>query len=195
MPFTSRSEPTRNAILAAARELLSSRGYEGTTIRAVAAAAKVDPSMVMRYYGSKAGLFGSAVNLDLKLPDPTQIRRDHLGEAMARHFVTRWEGELADESVMLLLRSAITHQVAAEQFHVIFNDQVLQFVRDVIGDEPDTERRAAMVSTQLLGLALCRYVIRLPQVVALDGDSLATAIAPVLQHYLTGELAGAVASG
>ena len=185
MPFTPRSAATRDAILAAARDLLTTRGYEGTTIRAVAAAAKVDPSMVMRYYGSKAGLFGAAVDLDLKLPDVAHTARGRLGQVMARHFVTRWEGDLADESVMLLLRSASTHQFAAEQFHSIFNDQVLRLVREVIGDAPDTEVRAAMVSTQLLGLALCRYVIKLPQVVALNGDELAAMIAPVLQPDLT----------
>jgi AcrR family transcriptional regulator len=188
VPFTPRSEGTRRAILTATRELLASRGYEGTTIRAVAAAAGVDPSMVMRYYGSKRGLFAAAVDLDLRLPDLTAYPRDRLGERLARHFVSRWEGALADEAITLLLRSAITNPLAAEHMRAIFATQVLGMVRDVVGDTADAPRRAAMVTTQVLGAALCRYVLRLPPVAAVDGDTLAATMAPVLQHYLTGPL-------
>jgi AcrR family transcriptional regulator len=188
MAFTQRSEKTRTAILTAARQILASRGYEATTIRAVAAAAGVDPSMVMRYYGNKEGLFSAAVDVDLHLPQASQLPRDRIGEMLARHVISRWEGALSDEFITLLLRSVGTNKAAAEQFRLIFEGQLLAFVRDLAGEGPETRRRAAMVSSQVLGLAFCRYILQLPAVTELDADTLAKTLGPVLQHYLTGDL-------
>lgn len=194
MAFTQRSERTRAAILAAARRLLAEKGYEATTIRAVAAEAGIDPSMVMRYYGSKEGLFGAAVDIDLKLDQvASDCPPEQLGERLAHHFVARWEGPLSDELITLLLRSASTHPVAAEQMRSIFESQVQRVFQEVVGERPDTARRIGMISTQVMGIALCRYILRLPPVVAMDGHTLAATMAPVLQHYLTGDLDGAVA--
>jgi AcrR family transcriptional regulator len=193
MAFTARSEPTRTAILTEARRLLAEKGYEGTTIRAVAAAAGVDPSMVMRYYGNKEGLFGAAVDLDLHFPDASGWPRDELGARLARHVVARWEGELSDELIRLLLRSATTNAAAVAQLQAVFGGQVLRFVRQVAGaDTPEVTRRASMLATQVLGVALCRYVLALPPVVAMDADTLVAMLAPVIQHYLTGDLTAAV---
>ena len=193
MAFTARSEPTRTAILTEARRLLAEKGYEGTTIRAVAAAAGVDPSMVMRYYGNKEGLFGAAVDLDLHFPDAAGWPREELGIRLARHVVARWEGELSDELIRLLLRSATTNVAAAEQLRAVFGGQVLRFVQQVAGgDTPEVVRRASMLATQVIGVALCRYVLELPPVVAMDADTLVAMLAPVIQHYLTGDLTAAV---
>src|ERR1700734_2791698 len=86
-----RSEGTRRAILGAARATFAARGYEQTTIRAVAAQAGVDASMVMRYFGSKAGLFTAAVTMDLDIPDLRSVPADGRGELLVRLFVPRWE--------------------------------------------------------------------------------------------------------
>lgn len=192
MAFTERSEKTRAAILTAARHLLASRGYEATTIRAVAKEAGIDPSMVMRYYGSKDGLFAAAVDVNLHLPLASELPVDRIGEMLARHLISRWEGELSDEFISLLLRSAGTNKGAAEQFRRIFEGQVLKFVRELTGDGPDARRRAAMVSSQVLGLSYCRYILELPAVVEIDAETLARTLAPVLQHYLTGDLEASV---
>ena len=188
MVFTPRSEKTRTAILAAARRLLAARGYEATTIRAVAAEAGIDPSMVMRYYGNKEGLFAAAVDVNLRLPKAGDLPPDRVGELLARHYISRWEGELSDEFITLLLRSAGTNKAAAEQFRLIFEQQLLAFVRELSGDAPDAARRAAMVSSQVLGLSYCRYILELPAVTELDPETVVHALAPVLQHYLTGDL-------
>lgn len=74
MPFTNRSLAAREAILSAARARFTEQGYDRTTIRQVATDANIDPSMVMRYYGSKDGLFAAAVDVDLKLPELGAIR-------------------------------------------------------------------------------------------------------------------------
>jgi AcrR family transcriptional regulator len=192
MAFTERSEKTRAAILTAARHLLANRGYEATTIRAVAKEAGIDPSMVMRYYGSKEGLFAAAVDVNLHLPPASELPVDRIGEMLARHLISRWEGELSDEFIRLLLRSAGTNKGAAEQFRRIFEGQVLKFVRELTGDAPDARRRAAMVSSQVLGLSYCRYILELPAVVEIDAETLARTLAPVLQHYLAGDMDASV---
>ncbi len=193
MAFTQRSEKTRTAILTAARRMLASRGYEATTIRAVAADAGIDPSMVMRYYGNKEGLFAAAVDVDLHLPKASDLPRDRVGELLARHYISRWEGELSDEFITLLLRSAGTNAAAAEHLRHIFEGQLLAFVRELSGNGPDAARRAAMVTSQVLGLSYCRYIVELPAVTELDRETLVETLSPVLQHYLTGDLNAQVA--
>jgi AcrR family transcriptional regulator len=193
MAFTQRSEKTRTAILTAARQMLASRGYEATTIRAVAAAAGIDPSMVMRYYGNKEGLFAAAVDVDLHLPDAAALPREQVGDLLAHHVISRWEGALSDEFITLLLRSAGTNRAAAEQFRLIFERQLLKFVQGLAGSGSEARRRAAMVSSQVLGVAYCRYILELPAITELDGETLAKTLGPVLQHYLTGDLDAPVA--
>ncbi|GAA4937712.1 AcrR family transcriptional regulator [Nonomuraea thailandensis] len=185
MAFTERSAATRNAILSAARKLLVERGYEAMTIRAVASQVGVDPSMVMRYYGSKAGLFNAAVDVDLQLDKLARPPRERLGELIVRHFLYRWEGEQADDVLILLLRSASTNPMAAERMREVFATQITALVGRLTG-APDAEHRAALASTQLLGLALTRYVLRFPPMVDAGVDTLARDIGPVVQHYLTG---------
>ena len=76
------SEQTKAAILAAARERFAESGFERATIRAIAADANIDPSMVMRYFGSKDQLFAAAADFDLQLPDLSDVGRDQLGAAL-----------------------------------------------------------------------------------------------------------------
>jgi AcrR family transcriptional regulator len=188
MAFTSRSEQTRAAILAAARHRFAADGFERTTIRAVAADAGIDPSMVMRYYGSKDGLFGAAVDLDLHLPDLATVPRDKLGETAVRHWVERWEGALSDELLIVLLRSAVTNEAAAEHLRSVFGAQVARGLAAVVDDPAEAPIRAGLVATQMLGLALCRYILRLPPVVALDVETLVASVSATVQRYLTGPL-------
>jgi AcrR family transcriptional regulator len=183
-----RSDETKAAILAAARRRFAADGFERTTIRAIAADAGIDPSMVMRYYGSKDGLFAAAADLDLQLPDLTAVPRERLGDTLVRHWVERWEGGFADELLIVLFRSAITNETAAEQLRTVFGAQVAKAVAAVVDDRAEAATRAGLVSTQMLGLALCRYILRLPPVVALDLDTLIATVADTVQRYLTGPL-------
>ena len=184
MPFTERSEPTRAAILTAARRRFTNDGYERTTVRSVAADAGVDPSMVMRYFTNKDGLFAAATATDLRLPDLGGIPIDAVPALLARHFVNRWEGDLADEAIMVLLRSAVTNPAAAERLRDVFARQVTTLVRTLTHGAADSETRAGLISTQLLGIALCRYILKLPPVVALSPAALIDAVTPVLRHFL-----------
>lgn len=189
MPFTPRSEQTRTAILTAARKLLAERGYEGTTIRAVAAEAGIDPSMVMRYYGSKDGLFAAAVDVELDLPDLAAADPGTVGELLTRQFLALWEHPPTDEILLTLLRSAVADDAVVEKVQQVFAGQVTPAVLR-FGAPADAPRRAGLVVSQLLGLALTRYVLRLPPVVALTPAEVVAEVAPTIQRYLAGTPAG-----
>ncbi|MEU4402116.1 TetR family transcriptional regulator [Micromonospora orduensis] len=178
-----RSDATRAAILRAARERFAADGYERATIRAIAADARIDPSMVMRYYGSKEGLFAAAAEFDLRLPDLTAVPPAQLGETLIRHFLARWEG---DETLVALLRAASTNPGAAERMRGIFTDQLATAVATFGTGAGTTGRRAGLVASQILGLAFTRYIVRLPPVVDAEPEELVSWIGPTLQRYLTG---------
>ena len=75
---------TKAVILAAARQRFAESGFERATIRAIAADANIDPSMVMRYFGSKDQLFAAAADFDLQIPDLSDVERDQLGARLGR---------------------------------------------------------------------------------------------------------------
>jgi AcrR family transcriptional regulator len=175
------SADTKAVILAAARERFAASGYERATIRAIAADAGIDPSMVMRYFGSKEGLFAAAARFDLELPDLSHTDTDGVGRRLVAHFVERWE---RDEALVVLLRSAATNAEAAQRMSAIFTTQLLPVVAGL--DAAEAGRRAGLIATQMLGLALCRYVLRLPPVIAMSPTDLQDWLGPTIQRYLTG---------
>src|SRR5881296_365156 len=101
-PTGRRSETTKAAILAAARQHFAASGYERATIRIIAADAGIDPAMVMRYFGNKEKLFAAAAQFDLRLPDLISVPLDRLGVTLVTHMLDRWEG---DATLMALLRA------------------------------------------------------------------------------------------
>ena len=152
-------------ILAAARQRFAESGFERATIRAIAADANIDPSMVMRYFGSKDQLFAAAADFDLQIPDLSDVDRKHLGSRLVAHFLDRWE---RDEALVVLLRSSTTNDEAAQRMRKIFSSQLRPVIARI--NPTDAPRRAGLIATQVLGLALCRYVLRLPPVVAMSHD-------------------------
>lgn len=177
-----RSKDTRDAILAAARERFAADGYERATIRAIAKDAGIDPSMVMRYYGNKEGLFAAAVSIDLSMPDPGSLLRQDVGRTLVAHFLGMWE---ENEVLTALLRVGVTNHAGAERMQSVFRDQLIPVAREVCPDPEQAPARAALGAAQLLGLALTRYVLRFPATVALSREEIVAWLAPTLQRYLT----------
>jgi AcrR family transcriptional regulator len=173
------SVETKAVILAAARERFAASGFEKATIRAIAADANIDPSMVMRYFGNKDQLFAAAADFDLAIPDLSDVDTGQLGARLVEHFVNRWE---RDEALIVLLRSGATNDAAAQRMREIFSAQLLPVIARVNRVEP--QRRAGLIATQVLGLALCRYVLRLPPVVGLSHDEIVGWLGPTVQRYL-----------
>jgi AcrR family transcriptional regulator len=177
-----RSDATRAAILTAARERFAADGYERATIRAIAADAGIDPAMVMRYYGNKTKLFAAAANFDLRLPDVTTVPPGQVGRLLARHFLDLWEH---DEVLPALMRAGATNDAAAERMRAIFTTQVRPVVAAICPDPDQAPQRAALIASQLLGLGLCRYIVRLPPIVEMPAEEVAAWLGPTLQRYLT----------
>ncbi len=183
MAFTDRSLPAREAILKAARTRFGIDGYDRATVRAIAADAGIDPSMVMRYFGSKRALFALAVNFDLAFPDLAAAPRDQVGHVLATHLLNRWED---DEGLRMLLRTAATDDDAADRMRTIFSEQLTPVIAELVDDPDDAPTRAGLVSSQALGVALTRYVLRLPPMVDLSRQDLVDWVAPTFQRYLVG---------
>jgi AcrR family transcriptional regulator len=183
-----RSEATRRAILDAARSIFASHGYEQTTIRAVAAEAGIDASMVMRYFGSKAGLFAAAASVSLEPPDLGSVPARRRGELLVRHFVDRWECTASADSLVLQLRAGATDDAVAKQVQANFNRLIVAPVA-ALGD-PDADRRGGLIATQLLGLAVSRYILHHEPLASMPIEEIVADISPTIQRYLTGPLAG-----
>ena len=175
------SSETKAAILAAARDRFATSGFSGATIRAIAADAGIDPAMVMRYYGSKDLLFAAAAEFDLRFPDLSGVAPGKLGVALVSHFLDRWEG---DEALIVLLRSSTINDEAARRMQQIFITQLEPMVASVAGAD-GAAVRAGLVASQILGFALCRYVLRLAPVVAMSRDEVVGWLGPTVQRYVS----------
>ncbi|HVI58635.1 MAG TPA: TetR family transcriptional regulator [Luteimonas sp.] len=180
---TSKSEATKAAILAAARERFAADGYERSTIRAIAGDARVDPALVMRYFASKEKLFAAAADFDLHLPDLSALPRTRLGKALVSHFLDRWEG---DDNLKALMRASMTNDAAAQRLRRVFSGQLLPFITSLCADRESASMRAGLVVSQAMGLALTRYVLRIPPVVAMRREEIVAWLGPTMQRYITG---------
>ena len=178
---TPKSQRTRAAILQAAQELFAAQGYERTTVRDVAARAAIDPAMVMRYFGSKEGLFAAASAFALQIPDLRNTPREEVGETLVEHFFVRWES--GDDSLQILLRTSASNEVAAARMQEIVREQIAKMVIQVRG-RGGSQAVAALIATQMLGLAYCRYVLRLPALLAMSRESIVRSIGATVQRYL-----------
>ena len=174
------SAETKAVILAAAKERFARSGFERATIRAIAADADIDPSMVMRYFGSKDQLFAAAADFDLRIPDLSAVDPAEVGARLVDYFMDRWE---RDEALIVLLRSSTSNDVAAQRMREIFAGQLIPVIAAI--DPVRPERRASLVAAQMLGLALCRYVLRLPPIVAMSHEEVVSWLGPTIQRYLS----------
>jgi hypothetical protein len=142
---------------------------------------------VMRYFGSKEGLFARATAFDLQLPDLSQVARARIGATLVGHFVEIWEGSRSNGSLISLLRAAASNDDAAAAIRTIFGGQVVPMLARVV---PPAELfvRAGLVATQIMGLAVTRYVLKVPPVVAMDRAQLVKVLGPTMQRYVVGKL-------
>ena len=156
-------------------------------MREVAARAAIDPAMVMRYFGSKEGLFAQATAFDLQLPDLTSVARRQVGATLIGHFLEIWEGPRSNGSLVSLLRAAASSEDAAEAIRRIFGGQVVPMLARIIAPA-ELPVRAALVASLILGLATSRYVLKVPPVVLLERTQIVRLLGPTMQRYVVGKL-------
>jgi AcrR family transcriptional regulator len=178
-----KSDRTRAAILDAAQKLFAQHGHGRTTVRDIAAKASIDPALVIRYFGSKDELFVRAAAFDLRMPDLSKVKRSQIGDTLIRRFLELGEGFTG---MTVLLRSAASNDYAASRVRELFAAQVLPaFAR--VGSRADAAERAGLVASQLLGLALCRYILKIPPVAEMSAQEIVKHIGPTIQRYASGK--------
>jgi AcrR family transcriptional regulator len=184
---------TRQAILTAARDGFNARGFDATSLRSVARTAGVDPALVTHFFGSKEGLFEAALTLPV---DPGALVPmllaggvEGLGERIARTFLGVWDGTPGQGPMLAMLRSAVSHEDSAERLRGLLTRVLLRPLAEGAG-AGTPELRAGLLASQLVGLAVTRYVLKLEPIASLTADELSPLIGPTLQRYLTGSLPG-----
>ncbi len=182
---------TRRDILHAARELFAARGYERATIRAVAAAAHVDPALVHHYFGTKDDLLTAAltppIDVAERLPRVFAAVGGTAGERIARAFLGIWEDPELRPAYMAIVRCAASHSQAADIMRGVLARQVIGPMVATI-PAADAPLRATLVAAQLIGLAMARYLTRLEPLAQIDVETLVAAVAPTIDRYLTAPL-------
>jgi AcrR family transcriptional regulator len=181
-------EDTRGLITEAARSEFADKGYEGTSLRAVARVAGVDPALVHHYFDGKADLFAQSVVLTRVNPAVMVDRilagpMDTVGERLVRTFLGVWDDPENQERLVALVRALLTN----DEVTVLMREFV---TREIVGRVTERTKvseaplRGALAASQIIGLATTRYVVRLPAMVAANHDDLARWLGPVLQRYL-----------
>ena len=185
MPKVRNSSDTKAAILAAARTRFAAEGYRSASIRAVARDVGVDAALVVRYFGSKPGLFAAATDIQLRIPDLTAAPAGEQGERLVEHFLSRWDPGTPEGQVLLsLLRSAASDPAAAAGMRELFARQLVPALRRLVTEESEVPQRAALVASSILGLALTRSVLELPPFDAMPTEVIAANVGATLQRYL-----------
>src|SRR5215469_1174965 len=178
---------TREKILAAARSHFGEVGYDGATIRGIAAAAQVDPRLVMHYFESKEGVFRAAIDFPIDpaefLPGVLGLGLDGLGVRLVGFFLETWESP-AGSPLLALIRSVVATDSAASLFREFVSREILARLAEALElDQP--QLRASLAASQLIGLAMLRYVVGVEPLASADAGQVAGWLGPVVQRYLT----------
>ena len=182
---------TRADILDAARLLFAQLGFERTTMRALAARANVDVALIYHHFGNKDDLLTAA----LTTPERAQANlvaipagtRDP-GRAVASAIIGMWEHDpILRAQALMMLRTALSHEHAAQRLQAVHSTAILNLVAEIVADD-QRELRAALIGAHLSGLLQARYLFKVNALAAPDAAALIDAAAPVIEHYLIGDL-------
>jgi AcrR family transcriptional regulator len=178
----------RDRILAAARAEFAARGYDKTSIRGIAKAANVDPALVHHYFGTKDEVFAAAIEVSfepaLVVPEVLAQGAEGIGERLARYFFGIWENPATRAPLLAIIRSALTHDAAAA---VLRNFVLRRLLERVAGEleVPNPKFRAELAASQMVGVAILRYVVKVEPLATADIEDIIELVAPTLQRYLT----------
>ena len=178
---------TREHILAAARAHFAEAGYDGATIRGIAAGAGVDPALVLHYYGSKDGVFQAAVEFPIDpaefIPRLLEPGLDGLGERLTRFFIETWDSPTG-RPLLALIRSVVANEGAAALMRDFVSRAVLGRVAQAL-DLDHPQLRASLAASQLVGVAMLRYVVRVEPLASASAAEVSAWLGPTLQRYFT----------
>ena len=182
---------TRDAILRAARKQFAESGYEGATMRAIASEAGVDAALVVHFFANKASLLAEAIEWpfdpEVEMPKLLVGGRSEVGRRLVELVVRTWDDEGTRNPILTLLRAATTEPRAADLMGDFLRLKLFHPLMDRLGADR-AELRADLAISQLVGLGLARYVLRLEPLASAEADETVGWIAPTVQRYLTGKL-------
>ncbi len=178
---------TRDQILAVARRRFATRGYDATSLRGIATDAKVDPALLIHYFGTKEGLFTAATGLPTGLSEvfagqQGQTLRD-FAESLVRSYLRFVDSDQSRNAILALVRSAVSNDKAAAMLREFLAAELLPVIASRTGHE-NAPLRAGLVAAQLMGVAMLRHVVRLDPVARATPDEIVALVAPVIEHYL-----------
>src|SRR2546423_6350899 len=176
---------TREQILGAARNQFGERGYDGTTIRGIAAEAGVNPALIHHFFGSKDRVCVAALNLPI---DPAMVLsivldgpREKVGERILGLFLRLWRDPGSRASFLALVRSVSTNDQAAMMMRQFIERVMLAKISEALGIP--RLRLTALVS-QVMGIAMTRYIVGVEPIASATEEELIALVAPVIQHYI-----------
>ncbi len=178
-------------ILSAARTAFAETGWAGTTIRAVAREADVDPALVYHYFGSKEGLLDAATNPPQRWLESVAktwtTPVPELGSALLRLMLGAWADDEIGPVLRAVLQTAAHEPSTREKLRMVVQSSLMG-VSQLGVDERDRGVRSGLVSSQIMGLAMMRYVWKIEPVASMTDDEVVAAIAPNLQRYIEGDV-------
>ncbi|WP_326766962.1 TetR family transcriptional regulator [Streptomyces sp. NBC_01591] len=170
---------TRRRLLEAARDLFAERGYEGATVRSIAARAGVNQALLFRYFGSKRGLLTEVVALggleQLRATPP-----EELFETALRSMLTRSAEGTEDRSLEVYLRSVGRGDEAAGTLREL-GEEYRNALAGLSG-APDSELRADLAMAWLLGIGLMRTVVPREPLAGAEPDEVCRLVLGTLSH-------------
>lgn len=181
---------TRGQILEAAREAFAEKGFGRTTIRGIAAEAGVDPALVHHYFGNKDDLFLAALEIRV---DPRDIVPSVFaqgvhgaGERLLRVFLSVWDDPESRLPMVALVRTSLARESANTLLHEGMLRLIFAPLIEVLPD--DAHRRSQLVATQMMGLIIGRYILRLEPLASMAPEEVVAWVAPTIQRYFDGEM-------
>ena len=176
---------TREQILGAARNQFGERGYDGTTIRGIAAEAGVNPALVHHFFGSKEQVFAAALELPV---NPAEVLstildgpREEIGQRILRLFLGLWREPDSRKSFLALVRSVSTNESAALLLRQFVERVMMARVGDALGI-PAIRLNGLMA--HIMGIAMLRYIVGVEPIASADEEEIIATVAPVIQHYI-----------
>lgn len=185
------SADTRGRILEAARASFGERGFDGATVRDVAARAGVDPALVHHYFGHKQQLFVAAMDMPVDfavaVPQLLQGPEAEIGERFVGYILDLWDRPEIRPLLMGLVRSATTDPVAAAMMRRLLEEGPLLAIASAL-DRPDARLRASLAGSQFVGLLLARFVVGVEPLASAERETVVRTVGPTIQRYLVGDV-------
>ena len=181
------TDEVRDAVLDAARAAFHTSGYAKTTVRGVAAMAGVAPSVVSKYYDNKEAMFAAAMRLPFDpsraVPELIAPGLDGMGERLVRATFEIFEDEETREDLMALFQAGSSAGRAAASMREFLEESIVDRLAGVVGI-PDARMRASLISAQLIGLGIVRYIVRLEPLASAPEEQVVRIYAPIIQDLL-----------